>query len=256
MCRFNTLFPAWLLCAGHRARRKEDTEASKQQFLSLNIQQHTLCACACVCTGRGNAIHALMPNTQPLASHTPGPRILLNASATVHLLSPNLAQTRANRGSVPPGHPQTAMDGNERTPSTSFSPEEAQLHTGAQFPSRSQSPAAPQKLLLIHCALASFTPSLTHFLTSPSWNHFPKTTSTQIPGSGFVSAETNQAFTTSSGSGLSSNLSQEEGGNGRENGGCSGSLRSEHAGTLGKCYHCKKKKWQRERKNLPGGRIT
>ena len=64
------------------------------------------------------------------------------------------------------------------------------------------------------------------------WGAIPKTISTQIPGSGSVSAETNQAFTTSSGKEeLSSNLSPEgeEGGNGREKGGVVGGGRA--------CWH-------------------
>ena len=75
---------------------------------------------------------------------------------------------------MPPGHPQTVTDGNQRTPSVCFSPGGLTSHC-LPVPQQVPVSAAHRKLLLSHLALASFTPSLTHFLTSPSCKHFPKT---------------------------------------------------------------------------------
>lgn len=190
-----------------------------------------------------------MPNTQPLPPNLQDLRVLLNASATLHLLSPalhrpELTGVQCLQATLRQWWMET------RGHLHLDSPQEAQLHTGAQFPSRSQSWQPTGNCFYHTLHWLPSLPSLTHFLTSPSWTHFRKTTSTQIPGSGSVSAETNQAFTTSSGKELSSNLSPqgEEGGNGRENSGCSG-RGGGHAGTLGKCDHCEKKK-QRERERI------
>lgn len=43
----------------------------QEEALSWSQQSEAHTMYMCVCTWRGNAVHALMPSTQPLASHTP-----------------------------------------------------------------------------------------------------------------------------------------------------------------------------------------
>lgn len=149
------VFTAWSLCAGTvlGGERSGQEEAVSR---SQHSEAHTMYMCVCVymegqCNTRSDAQH-----TAPCLPHSRTHlRVLLNASATVHLLSPSLAQTRANRVSAPPGHPPTAMDGNQRTPSACFSPGDPTSHW-RPVPQQAPISVAHRKLLLTHLALASF----------------------------------------------------------------------------------------------------